>query len=239
MSSVTTPRRLTKPRVLVVIAAALLATGCSSVDLHPGQAAIVNNDTKISASEVDDTVSAACSYIEISAKNNAQETQALAISDLRSSLTTTMVLVPLYEQLVDELGLTIRPADIAKLTGQNPLPDGLTQDEQDILNAYFEDIAILQLSQALIGSNATDPTITNSSQLTTDESAAGSDTVSKFLAKQDVEVNPQYGTWDGANVTNTSGSLSLPISAGSQPLKADPQTGAKDVSDLPPSQVCG
>lgn len=224
--------------MIVLVAAAVLLTGCSSVDLHPGQAAIVNDDIKISASDVDDTVMAACSYIEISAEGNDQA-QPLAISDLRSNLTTTKVLTPLYEQLIDDLGLTIRPADISKLTGQNPLPDGLSQQDQDILTDYFYDLAVLQLSQALIGSNATDPTITNSSQLTTDESAAGADVITAFLEEQDVEVNPQYGSWDGANVATGSGSLSTPVSDAAQPLQADPETGATDVSKLPPSQVCG
>lgn len=233
------PGRVTRGRTLAAVgAAAVLLTGCSSVDLNPGQAAIVNDDVTISQSDVDDTVSAACSYIEITSKSNA-DAQPLAISDLRSNLTTTKVLTPLYEELVDELGLTIRPADIEKLTGQNPLPDGLSDEDEEILNDYFHELAVLQLSQALIGSNATDPTITDSSQLTTNESAAGADVVADFMDKQDVEINPQYGSWNGSNVEFVSGSLSTPISDAAQTPETDPETGAKDVSDLPPSQVCG
>lgn len=239
MSSSSKPRRRSSRRVLVAASAAtVLLSGCSSVDLNPGQAAIINDDVKISQNEVDDTVMAACDYIEISAEDN-PDAQALAISDLRSNLTTSKILTPLYADLLDELDLTIRPADVDKLTGQNPLPDGLSDEDEEILTDYFEELAVLQLSQALIGSHAVDPTVTNSSQLTTDESASGADTVSAFLDEQDVDVNPQYGTWNGANVVFESGSLSTPVSERAQPLEADPETGVTDVSDLPPSQVCG
>jgi hypothetical protein len=231
-------RRPLRGRVLVAAGAvAVLLSGCGNVDLNPGQAAIVN-DEKISQSTVDDTVTAACHYIEISSKDNPQA-QPLAISDLRSNLTTSKVLTPLYADLIDELGLTIRPADVEKLAGQNPLPDGLDEEDEEILTEYFQELAVLQLSQALIGSNATDPTITDSSQLTTDESAAGADVVAEFMKKQDVEINPQYGSWNGANVAFESGSLSTPVSDAAQAPEIDPETGAKDVSDLPPSQVCG
>lgn len=240
MSSVQTPRRTRQRRAVVVLAAAAaLLTGCSSVDLNPGRAAVVNDDFTVSASSVDDTVTAACNYIEIQAKNDPQNSQAIALSDLRSSFTTTEILVPLYEQLTDELGLTIRPADVEKLAGQNTLPDGLSEKDQEILTDYFHDVAVLNLSQALIGSHTVDPSVTDSSQLTTDESASGADTITAFLEKQDVEVNPQYGTWQGTSVAFESGSLSTPVSESGTPLVADPQTGVKDVSQLPPTQVCG
>jgi len=231
-------RRLTRGRLLVLAAAGVLLAGCSSVDLSPGQAAVVNDDLTISQNDVDDTVLAACNYIEISSKDN-PDAQPLAITDLRSSLTTTMVLAPLMEDLTEQLDLTISPADIDKLIGQQTFPDGLSDEDQEILEDYFHQSAVLQLSQALIGSNANDPSITDSSQLTADESEAGQDVVNDYLKDQDVQINPQYGSWNGGNVEFASGSLSTAVSDAAQPPPFNPDTGAKDVSDLPPSQVCG
>ena len=62
--------------------------------------------------------------------------------------------------------------------------------------------------------------------------------VSDYFSASDVVINPAYGSWDGSNVTQGSGSLSDPVSSVARAAlpKAD---GTTDVATLPPSQVCG
>jgi len=241
VSAISSTARGRLRRYGVVALAAAAVTGCS-IDLHPGQAAVVNGD-RISQSSVDDSVQAACAFLEVSNAENPQAT-GIAITDLRSSFTGAFVSVEIFRELLDERGLTVTPADIARTASQNTIPDELDEDDAELLQTFFDDIAEISLSDALVQANEADSSITDSSQLTGDEqSDPGSTVVTDFFAAQDVEVNPQYGQWDGEwdgnPVTFASGSLSKPVSDTAQPLVPDPQTGNTDTSSLPPTQVCG
>lgn len=225
----------------VVAIAAMAVTGCS-VDLNPGQAAVVNGDP-ISQSTVDDSVEAACAFLEVSNAENPEAT-GIAITDLRSSFTGAFVSVEVFRELLEERGLTVAPADISRAASQNTVPEGLDEDDAEMLQGFFDDIAEISLSEALVQANEADPSITDSSQLTGDEQIDAENTViTDFFAAQDVEVNPQYGewdaAWDGNPVTFASGSLSTAVSDTAQPLVPDPNTGNTDTSSLPPTQVCG
>lgn len=214
------------------VALGLLA-GCGS-NLHPGAAANVNGSV-LSQSEVDDIVGAACRYITL--QNQASTTpQQFSVSQLRATVTSSLISFDLLDGAVDDLGLTIRDADVEALAAQSTLPEGLSSSDSALLDEFFTDAAQSEVTQETVGAHLKDSSVTDSGDATSDDVGASTDYVKKYFGEQDVTVNPGYGTWDGTTVNQSAGSLSDPVSdAAKQALPADGQT---DLSGRPAAQVC-
>ncbi len=222
--------------VIALAAVALLTVSGCGANLHPGVAATVNGSA-ISQSQVDDLVGAACSYIEINNQATAQPTT-LAVSDLRSTILGSLISSNLVGKAADDLGLTILPKTVQQLDN-TVLPEGLRDSDTDLLTEFFHNAAQAQIDQATIGAHLKDPSVTDSSQVTTADTQGSVDFMTKFLKAQDVTVNPAYGSWDGGRVSSTSGSLSDSVSEVAKAADARTASGQSDVSSLPASQVCG
>lgn len=217
------------------LVAVVALTGCDA-QLHPGDAAVVNG-TSISQDDVDDVVTAVCNYIEI-ANKSAEQPSNPAFSDLRSSFLGLLIQFDIVSAVTSELGLTIYPADIEK-AAQFPLPDELSQEDQDIINDYLYQQAESQVGQATIAAHETDSGVTNSTGVTIDPNSPPPDAVQQALADADVSVNPGFGSWDGTTVTTSSGSLSDLVSTPKPTSNEGGASAPTDTGDLPPSQVCG
>jgi hypothetical protein len=224
--------------VVAGLVSVVVLTGCDS-QMHPGAAAVVNG-AAVSQSYVDDSATALCHLIVVTNEGAAQPSTP-SISDLRVNFTSFGVQSKVVNAVVDELGLTINPSDVDRLTAQYALPDGLSEDDVDRLNAYLDELSAFYVSEATISAHAADPSVTDSSGLQVDASAPPPlpDEVTQRLADADVDVNPMYGSWDGSTstVVAASGSLSELVSKAS--ASPDPAAPEADSADLPSSQACG
>lgn len=232
------PKRARRPAKAVAWAtvAAVCLAGCGA-DLNPGRAATVNGTT-ITQGEVDDLVRAACAYIEINNETSPQPVPQ-ALADLRAILTSNLISFDLTGSATEELGLTILPASVDAIAGQTPLPDGLSDDDVDLLRTFFNNGAESQVAQATIGAHLNDESVTTSADVTPKDAAGAADYIQQYFDDADVTVNPAYGSWDGSAVTSASGSLSDGVSEGAKARIQTPESGPADPSELPPSQVCG
>jgi hypothetical protein len=214
----------TRSRILRTVgfgAAVLALSGCSA-GFHPGNAAAVDGTT-ISESSVDDVMDAACAYTEDFAKQNAQ-VQKLDRVEYRGVFLTGMIQAAITDEIATSQGLTVSDAQVEStaVTSVNSIPDSLSDSETDALTQYFEDQARSSIQQALIGKHADDPSITNGSQLTSDEISADKPHMTTYFKEADVDVNPSYGTWNGTSIDSGTGSLSV-LAAGTTPAPSDNQ----------------
>lgn len=220
-------------RVVLALAGLLLA-GCG-IDIHPGAAAVVNGHV-ISQSQVDDLVLAACDYSRAvrAEQGGAEPTQSMG--NLRTSLAGALIQFEITDEAASQLGLSVSEAKISELTSANPMPAGLSGESRDLLEGFFHDASRAQLQQAVLGAHLSDPKVTTADDVTPANVDAGMRYLDSFAAKQDVTVDPSYGSWDGSALVSSSGSLSDPVST---TPAARPNPSPDAVADLPPSQVCG
>jgi hypothetical protein len=214
--------------VVTSIVGVLALSGCDS-EMHPGSAAIING-TAITQDKVDDVALAACNYLDVANKSAAQPQPALSLADVRLRVLNSFVIYEVVGAVTHELGLTINPADVNKAGGAPNLPDGLSADDEKLMNEFFYDGTEEQIAEATIGAHLKDPSVTDSTGVTPDSASDAADYITDKLNSADVDVNPTYGTWDGTSVALASGSLS------------DPVSDTKDLADastLPDAQTCG
>jgi hypothetical protein len=224
---------------VVVVAAALGLSGCGA-DLQPGAAATIQHDgvddagavdTTIDEGAVDNLTAAFCDYV-VEANKSVQQPQQLAVATLRADILNALIAFTLMGSLADSRGLTIRDSDVAAAAKTlNPsLPPELSDSDKELLGRVLDDSARATVEQSTLAANLSDSGQT-SSEGVQPGAIAGSDGVkNRWFADADVDVNPAYGTWDGATVDGGSGSLSDLVS-GSSPTAAP--------GDLPRTQVCG
>lgn len=213
--------------------AGLAVSGCT---FHPGSAAVVNG-TKISQRKVDDLVSAACDITSLLAAQNPNPSKS-SVSYYKHLFTQDLISFAITDKAAAQLHLTVSPAAIARVTGSQTLPDGLSAEDRDRLTGFLNASARSQLQQAVIGAHLSDPSVTNADKVTTSDLKAADPYLAAFTRKQSVQVNPAYGSWDGQRVANTDGSLSKPASPIAATWLRLRQGGSTDVTGLPPNQVC-
>lgn len=223
-------RRASSRRYLVSSAAAVLMLAGCGTNFHPGAAAVVN-DHAISESEVDNLVLAACEYSKEVRLEQGGAEPGQSMASLRSSLAAALIRFEITDEAATQLGLSVSDAKIAELTAANQIPPGLSETTRELLEGFFLDASRAQLQQAVVGAHLSDPQVTTADHITSADSDAATQYLNHFAAKQDVTVNPSYGSWDGSALVHGSGSLSDPVSTTA--------TAAAPVADLPPSQVCG
>ncbi len=219
--------------------AALLLTGCGA-DLHPGAAAVVDGET-ISQGQIDDLVSAACDYTQLTREESGSGTAAtLGKASLRTQLTNALVQFRLTEAAADELNVRVTDAQVTNLASGNPMPETISDDAKDVISDFFYDAAKSQLLQGVIGVHLKDSSVTTVEDVTEEDVEAAADYMKKYYEKADVEINPSYGRWNGNSIDEGSGSLSDPIETTTAAPEAEPGQPAPDpLEDLPESQKCG
>lgn len=218
----------TRSRILrtVGLGAAVLALAGCSTDFHPGSAAVVN-DTTITQGQVDDITDAACAYTAALRETDTRYPQ-LGLADLRSSIVIGLVQEEITQQVADEQGLSVSDAQVNQIAVQNvnSIPDSVPDDQREALTSFFDDQARSTVLQALIGKHADDPTVTNGSDLTSDEIAAETKPwMKKYFEAADVDVDPSFGQWNGTTLDPGTGSLSQPASTAKSELTAAEQCG--------------
>ena len=198
-----------------IAAVAVLASGCSGSTVvgaagpQPGVAAKVG-DEKLSIDDADVITDAVCDAQEQNPQAQAT-TRALAEQGIVAQWVTAQA----ARQLVDEKGISVdAPAyDRTQIPGW----DALSDEEQEIVGSYADDVSFLQAAAA---------------KLHTDKQGLD-------LAGVDVTVNPRYDVdVQDDRLTPTSNDLSAAVSDQSVAGSADQPT-AEQLAALPDSQVCG
>ena len=231
-------RRARTPRLAGLAAlTAISLAGCGS-DLHPGTAAVVNGTT-ISQDSVDDLVSAACDYSQVLRELSGGLDPTLALGSLRTSLTEALITFQLSDEAADELGLTVSNAMVTKVASGNDMPSELDDHTAEVIGDFFRDAARSNLQQGVIGAHEQDDSVTTADKVTQADVTAGATYLRKFAKKQDITVDPRYGTWDGSTLKTASGSLSDPVSDSAKQATVAPAEGENPAAGLPASQVCG
>ena len=93
----------------------------------------------------------------------------------------------------------------------------------------------------MIGAHLKDPSVTNADNVNPNQIKDSLRYLRAFTLKQQVSVNPAYGTWSNGQLLDTDGSLSAAQSSTARrwlTIRGQASSSA-DVSGLPPSQVCG
>jgi hypothetical protein len=228
--------------VAVAVLGLVTLTGCN-LDLHPGVAATVSTDDNgqktsetIQQASVDDVVTAACGYINAANKGASQPTT-IATNDLRSNVLSSLVAYDVIDAATKALGLTVYPADIATQASQTQMPAGLSDSDKNVLTGFFYKQSKAQVQQAVIGAHLKDPSVTTSAGVDINSASDAASYVIGKLKAADVDVNPQFGEWNGQTVATASGSLSDPVSPSAKSLLT--AQGTTNVENLPASMVCG
>lgn len=220
--------------------------GVSGCTFHPGSAALVNS-TKISQNDVDDLVVAACSFTRLNRlANPAPSEPASAVAFFKHLFTQDLVSFAIVEKAARQQGVTVSPAAIGKIVGQQPLPAGLSDSDESTLTDFFTASARSQLQQIVIAAHLADPSVTSTEDV--DEAdyqkllQSADAYMARYTKQQSVQINPSYGSWDGGAVGATDGSLSAPaseVAAKWLRLRTGSASDPASVSGLPPNQVCG
>lgn len=219
----------------LAVVAALALSGCT---MHPGSAAVVNGDN-ISQSHIDNLVLAACSYQEAGRKQQGGAKPSTSMAYLRHVFVQDLISFQISNKAANQMGLTVSPAAIAKVTSSQKIPPGLSSSDQKLLTQFFYDSAKAQLQQATIGAHIKDPSVTNADNVSSADITAAQKYLTAFTAKQSVTVSPANGSWNGQTVQAGNGSLSAPASTVAKRWEQLEQNNAQNVTGLPPSQVCG
>jgi hypothetical protein len=220
----------------IAAAGALLLSGCT---VHPGSAAVVNGQS-ISESRIDDLVLAACNFSERLREQSGGTSATTSMAYLRTFLLNDLINFRISNEAAAQLGLTVSPAKIASVTGSEQIPPGLSSKDHDLMEQYFRDAALSQIQLAVIGAHLKDPSVTDADKVTqSDQTPAAKAWLARFTAKQDVSINPAYGTWDGQKLVDGQGSLSAPASGDAKHWMSLRAAAGNSVEGLPPSQVCG
>lgn len=238
-----TSRLSRRRRVLAAgaVVGALALTGCG---LHPGQAAVVNG-VGISQSRVDDLVTAACSYFRESRLSAGGGQPSTSTAWLRNLMASSLIQFAINARAVHQLGLVVAPSSVSKITDGETVPASVGSQDRALLLQFFHDSAVSELQQAIIGAHLRDPSVASTANvpeatLQKDmQSAATTKFLAAFTAKQDVVVNPRYGTWLGGKLVQTDGSLSSPVSRSAKLTLQRLANDSNSVEGLPANQVCG
>ena len=194
---------------------AVLASGCSGGTVigadgpRPGVAAEVG-DQKLSIEDADAITDAVCAAQEQNPQAQ-PTTRALAEQGIVAQWVTAQA----ARELVDQQGLSVdaQPYDRTQIPGF----DSLSDDDQELVGSYADDINFLQAA---------------SSQLKSDEEGLD-------IGGVDVTVNPRYDVdIKGDRLVPTSNDLSAAVSDESVAGSADQPT-TDQLASLPASQVCG
>jgi len=234
-------RSTRRPRALGAAAACIAAlsmSGCGT-ELHPGLAASVNG-TPITEATIDDLLEAVCAFNEIERKKQGGTEPSQSIQTLRSSLVESLVIVEITDQAAEERGVTVSDALIDKNAAGTAVPSELPDDQEELLREFLQNRTEQALQQGVIGANLEDPSVTTADNIRQSDVSAANSYLLDYANKQDVEIAPRYGSWDGQRLEFGTGSLSDPVSTTAQPTPVPGQPPSTEETPTPPaSQRCG
>ena len=226
----------------IAVAAVVGALAMSGCTFHPGQAAVVNGSS-ISQSAVDDLVQAGCGFFKAQRAANGGGVPSTSTSFLRNLFTQNLISFKIIDKAATQLHLTVSQAAIAKASAGQTLPKGMQGDDQTRLRSFFTESTRADLQKAVIGAHLKDPSVTNADHVAASQIGASTAFLRAFTLKQQVSVNPAYGTWSHGRVLDSDGSLSAAQSTDARKwlrLRAANSDGSgSGISGLPASQVCG
>ncbi len=223
----------------VATAVAVVATSSCGTDLRPGVAASVN-DTTITERTIDDLTEAICSFNEVQRKQQGLTQPSQSVQDLRAGIVESLVILELTDQAAEQKGVTVSDALVAKNAAETPIPETLPADQKALLEDFLAMRTLQGLQQGAIGANLRDSSVTTADKITEADISAANSYLQKFAKKQDVEVSPRYGVWDGTRLQFGTGSLSDPVSttAAPPPVPGEPEPPESTLT-APASQLCG
>jgi hypothetical protein len=240
-----TPRRVALAVPLLLVGAALNGCGVTDEEIRPGIAADVDG-TVIRQSDLDDTVSGTCDYLD-----QAEGVSRFPRATVRRQLLQTLVRQVAAEHLVDELDVDLPDeyapaiASIDKTYADAPGDQATAMREGDKASTYVA-VASDAVGAALLRKETgTEPQDANQIR------ARGTQEVAAWLGDHDVELNPTYGLRldDGSFVADDG--LSVPESSEAVFARgvSDIDLGDADqdvatliadaTAKLPEDQVCG
>jgi hypothetical protein len=212
-----------------------LASGCSS--LHPGNAAVVGDET-VQASTVDDLTLAVCASNQARALHDPSYLAKTSTRELRRSILNVLVQADVVEQAAASLGVSVTPAAVARQLGTRELvPAGVSSDDKEQLEDLYRRIIGAQLLTSAIGRQRLKQAGTTSPS-GKDVTQAAHKFLAAYTEKIGVEVDPRFGTYTpSGGIAPGSGSLSVPISTAALRAKSgNPDQGVID--QLPHTQTC-
>ncbi|MGH3504379.1 MAG: SurA N-terminal domain-containing protein, partial [Nocardioidaceae bacterium] len=232
-----TPRRHKRSRITALAALTILAVSACGSNMHPGAAAVVD-DTTISQGKVDDLVLAACDFTRLQRLKQGGAQPSLSVSGLRSNITGSLISYAVAHKAADHLHLSISDSKVGQLMQAQKLPKGLSTSDHELLKEFFTANTRSQVQQAVIAEHLKDPSVTSDANVQLSDAQAAADYMKKFTKKQDVVVNPSYGTWSGTSIDSSSGSLSSPVSSAAKAW-AQADGSMQPGPNTPSSQTCG
>lgn len=217
--------------------AVLAVSGCT---FHPGSAVVINGD-KISQTQVDNLVDAACSFFKQNRLKSGGASPQTSTAYLRNVITEDLISYRLTGAAASQLHLTVSPATIAtvKASANQTLPAGMSSTDSTRLGAFFDSSYRSQLELAVIGAHLKDPSVMTADKVTQSDIAASKKYMASFIAKQHISVSPAFGTWTKGMLVQTDGSLSSPVSSSAKTWTRLAASNSTSSQGLPPSQVCG
>lgn len=226
-------------------AAALLGTGllggCSvaGTDFQPGVAARVGADT-VASSEVDRLTVAACDAFgpQLAASN-----QVLPLRLIKTTVAQNLALDSAVRQLGQEYGVAPGAAYEESLATAVPADADLSAREREAVelvsgtNALVNDVLGQVGAEVAAEAGGSGASVPAASQ---EAVTLGSEELTGWLERNDVELDPQYGvavTDTGSETTDTA--LSFPVSEIARAGAADSEPDPATTMALPQTQRCG
>ena len=224
---------------VAALAVGALATGCSSADVHPGQAAVVEGDAismKTANSFADD-------FCDLNKPSLQQNKLTFPMVTLRALSLNILIQDELLHRYVDERGWT-PPASyreaIAKLDDeahQQQIPASQVE--------AYKKVRTAQEYAAWVYIKAGHEVLTQEGKSGDDQQAyeRGQLILREWMEKQDVTIDPRFGRIDeNGDVVAPAGGLSVAVSDLARKGAKLPPLSSRDSSyadALPASQVCG
>jgi hypothetical protein len=232
------PRR--RPAALAGLALVGLAlSGCGSIGIHPGSAAVVGNDS-VSMKKIDSTSSLYCDGLSSSIQ--ATQTQQIPMRFIRQYVAMGLASKLIGQQLGEQYGVGPGPhyaQAMAQLTQQLP---SMTSSQRQAVLEVESGPRYLQWVQVAVGQQL----LSNSGQSSGNTKASlqrGQVATQDWANDNPVKVDPTFNlTFESGQFKQTADETSYPLSPlasqGAQAATAS-QANPAYTGNLPPSQVCG
>jgi len=239
---------LTRQRRAPVVAAAaalsgLLLSGCGSIGIHPGAAAIVG-DRSVSMSTIDDTTTSFCkAYVAQSQTSQQGQSGPIPMGAFRSYVASSLAKRMLGQELLDEYSVQPASGYQAAVAQYHQALATAPPDELAAVVQVAAADAYLQNVQVSIGQQLTG----NTGQTTADTKAQlqrGQVATQDWLNDNSVHIDPVFGiSVDGGKFTTgqraqTSYAVSALAKGGVEAGTSQQGPPASYTSALPASQLC-
>jgi hypothetical protein len=220
----------------------LLLSGCSSLGIHPGSAAVVGDET-VSMSKIDDTTTLYCkAYVTQSQSSQQTQSGPLPMGTFRSFVAASLAKRALGDQLAQAYGVEPASGYQQQVTQLQQALASTPADQRDAVIEVAASDAYLQNVQVAIGEELTGVV----GQADSEIKAAlqrGQVATQDWLSHHKVYLDPVFGrSVGGGSFSTSSNQTSYPLSPlaklGAQ-INDQQAPPSSYTSQLPASQVCG